>query len=63
MSVFSNFACRLNQHEPIRRDVTWNGRKYVGECRHCGTPIERHGRRNWRKRKTTPKQTDAPTLI
>jgi hypothetical protein len=61
MSVLSAIACLLNQHDPVRRDVTWNGRTYVGQCRHCGTPIERHGRRNWRKRKATTEGSDAPT--
>jgi len=49
MSVFSFVACLFNQHDPVRRDVTWNGRVYVGHCRHCGAPIERQRRRSWRK--------------
>jgi hypothetical protein len=63
MSVLSAISCLLNHHEPVRRDVTWSGRAYVGECCHCGAAIERHGRRNWRKRKPTAEQTDAPTPI
>jgi hypothetical protein len=49
MSVFSFIGCLLKKHEPMRRNVTWDGRSYVGHCRHCGSPIQRHGRRNWRK--------------
>jgi hypothetical protein len=63
MSVLSAISCLLNQHEPLRRDVSWNGRTYIGECRHCGALIERHGRRNWRKRKGTAEHNDAPTPI
>jgi len=51
MSVISKIGCLFNRHEPSRRDVTWDGRAYVGQCRHCGTPIRRHGKRNWRRRK------------
>ncbi|RNJ62593.1 MAG: hypothetical protein EDM03_14355 [Porphyrobacter sp. IPPAS B-1204] len=64
MSVFSSIGCLLNQHEPLRRDVTWDGRTYVGHCRHCNAPIERHGRRNWRKRSVASHGNhDAPTPI
>ena len=49
MSVFQSFACLLNQHKPIRRDVTWDGRTYVGLCKGCGAPIHRIGRQRWRK--------------
>jgi hypothetical protein len=52
MSLFSFLGCMINRHSPLRREVEWNGRAYVGACRYCGTPIERHGRRNWRKRKS-----------
>lgn len=51
MSVFSPIGCFLNRHQPRRRDVEWDGRTYIGQCRHCGALIERHGRRDWRKRK------------
>ncbi|WDA42557.1 hypothetical protein [Erythrobacter sp. BLCC-B19] len=62
MSLLSSIACGLNQHQPLRRDVTWNGRAYVGNCRHCGVPIERHGHRNWRKRGSAADgQHGAPT--
>lgn len=64
MSVFSFVGCLLNQHDPVRRDVTWNGRAYVGDCRHCGAPIQRHGRRNWRKRKSADDtRQDMPTPV
>jgi hypothetical protein len=53
MSVFQTLACLLNQHQPVRRNVTWDGRSYVGVCRQCETPIERRGRRRWRKRSGT----------
>lgn len=50
MSVFVNIGCLLNRHDPVRRDVMWDGRHYVGRCRHCGVPIMRYKRRIWRKR-------------
>jgi hypothetical protein len=40
----------INRHQPLRRDVQWDGRQYVGKCRHCGKPIRRKGKRQWRKR-------------
>jgi len=62
MSVFSSIGCLLNQHDPVRREVTWNGRTYVGICRHCNAAIQRNGRRNWRKRKNAAgEQHDIPT--
>jgi hypothetical protein len=50
MFLISRLACRINRHDPMRRKVVWNGESYVGQCRHCGTEIERHSRKNWRKR-------------
>ena len=50
MTALSRIACLLNQHQPVRRDVIWDGRNYVGACRHCGLPIERLGHRRWRRR-------------
>jgi len=62
MSAFSFIACLLNQHAPVRRDVTWNGRAYIGHCRHCGAAIKRSARRSWRKRKNlSGEQYDIPT--
>jgi hypothetical protein len=61
MFVFQTLACLLNQHQPMRRDVTWTGRNYVGVCRHCDTPIERLGRRRWRRRKTEDADRGEPT--
>jgi hypothetical protein len=46
------FGCFINQHEPRRRDITWDGLTFVGNCRHCGKPIERNSHRDWRRRKT-----------
>jgi hypothetical protein len=46
------FGCLINQHEPRRRDITWDGLTFVGKCRHCGAPIQREGHRDWRRRKT-----------
>ncbi len=51
MSVFGLFGCMVNRHDPDRREVTWNGQDYVGECRHCGVAIARVSRRNWRRQK------------
>jgi len=58
MSVFSIAACLLNQHEPVRREVIWDGRFYSGHCRHCGKPIQRHGRRNWRRKREEATDTE-----
>ncbi|MFM7347925.1 MAG: hypothetical protein ACKO01_00365 [Erythrobacter sp.] len=49
MLVFGLVGCLLNRHDPDRREVVWNGHDYVGTCRHCGAPITRLSRRNWRK--------------
>jgi len=51
MSIFTSLWCLANRHDPVRRDVRWDGHAYVGDCRRCGTPIQRHGHRDWRKRK------------
>jgi hypothetical protein len=61
MSVIQTLACLLNQHQPVRRDVTWNGRTYIGVCRHCDAPIERLGRRRWRRRRTEDADQGEPT--
>jgi hypothetical protein len=61
MSVFAFAGCLFNHHDPLRRDVEWDGRTYVGHCRHCGAPIERHGRRNWRRRKVADVGGGTPT--
>jgi len=50
MSVLGLAACLLDRHDPNRRDASWNGMTYIGECRHCGAAIERLSRRKWRKR-------------
>ena len=51
MSVFSTFGCLFNRHQPSRRHVVWDGRAYVGSCKNCGRPIQRHGKQHWRARK------------
>ncbi len=61
MTVLRFIACRLNQHEPMRRDVKWTGHSYVGICRHCEAPIERRGRRRWRKRRSEGANRGEPT--
>ena len=50
MSFLSKINCMLGRHEPQRRDVRWDGRTYVGHCKHCGAPIERIRHRRWRER-------------
>jgi hypothetical protein len=60
MSVFSLIGCLFNRHDPIRRDVAWNGLTYTGKCRHCGAEIERFGRRDWRRNKSVTKQNGNP---
>ena len=44
-----SILCLIGRHQPVRRDVEWDGRTYVGECRHCGKQIERVAHRNWKK--------------
>jgi hypothetical protein len=52
----------MNHHKPKRREVAWDGRTYVGQCRHCGIAIERQRRGIWCKREDEAhKQSDAPT--
>jgi hypothetical protein len=63
MSVFAFIGCRLNRHKPLRRDVTWDGRAYIGQCRHCGAPIERRGHRKWHRRKTADAGKPAPSPL
>jgi hypothetical protein len=50
MFLISRLACTINRHDPVRRKVVWTGESYVGQCRRCGTDIERRSRKNWRKR-------------
>ncbi|NQX93431.1 MAG: hypothetical protein HRT64_00625 [Erythrobacter sp.] len=51
MSVLPPFInCMIGRHEPKRRYVRFDGRDYVGECRHCGKPIQRIAHREWRAR-------------
>lgn len=52
MAYLWYFGCLINQHEPSRRDVVWDRFTFKGHCRYCGKPIERHGHRDWRLRKT-----------
>jgi len=49
MSLLSKLKCILGWHEPLRRDVKWDGKQYRGTCRHCGTEIVRMARKTWRK--------------
>lgn len=50
MSFLSPIACMMGRHDPKRREVEWDGRNFVGKCRHCDKPIERVTHRNWRER-------------
>ena len=50
MSAISFVGCLIGRHQPLRRDVAWDGRAYVGTCRHCAATIIRHGHNDWRKR-------------
>jgi len=50
MSVISPIACLMGRHEPLRRNVEWDGLHYVGNCRHCGKEIVRLSHRNWREK-------------
>ena len=51
MAFLRKITCGLGWHEPRRRDVTWDGRQYRGECRYCGAEIVRVARKTWRKPK------------
>lgn len=46
--MLSFIWCSANHHAPVRRDVEWDGRGYVGTCRHCGAAIYRHKHHDWR---------------
>ncbi len=46
--------CLFNRHRPKHGSVTWDGRGYVGTCRHCGGNIIRQRRRLWRRQGTEP---------
>ena len=48
MSLLSPVTCLIGRHAPKRREVEWDGRNYVGKCKHCSKPIERVSHRNWR---------------
>lgn len=50
MSFLSPISCMMGRHDPRRRDVEWDGRDFVGKCRHCGKPIVRVTHRTWRER-------------
>ncbi len=50
MSLISFGLCAMDRHDPVRRDVRWDGKRYAGNCRHCGKAIVRIGPRKWRKR-------------
>lgn len=50
MSFISFVVCAMDRHQPVRREVTWDGKHYVGHCRHCGAPIVRIGHHKWRRR-------------
>jgi hypothetical protein len=39
--------CWFNRHSPVRRTAQWNGKTYVGVCRHCGASIRRRAHRDW----------------
>jgi len=41
--------CWFNRHHPDRRQVEWDGKSYVGTCRHCGSPIRRKKRGIWQR--------------
>jgi hypothetical protein len=43
------FLCVLNKHQPDRRNVGWDGKAYVGQCRRCSAPIKRLARKKWRR--------------
>ncbi len=49
MSFISFVVCAMDRHQPVRREVTWDGKQYAGHCRHCGEPIVRIGSRKWRR--------------
>jgi hypothetical protein len=49
MSFISFFGCAMDRHAPLRREVSWDGRHYVGHCRYCQEPILRIAHHKWRK--------------
>ncbi len=52
MSFISFVVCAIDRHAPVRRNVTWDGKHFAGNCRHCGQAIVRIAPRKWRKRES-----------
>ncbi len=48
MKVLDRILCSINRHSPMLDRVSWNGLNYCGTCTHCGKPIRRISRGNWR---------------
>lgn len=44
MSAISFLGCLIGRHKPVRREVVWDGRIYLGNCRQGAVPIIRRGR-------------------
>jgi hypothetical protein len=41
--------CLLNRHQVDRSRVRWDGRSFVGTCRHCGARVRRKEHKLWQR--------------
>ena len=41
--------CQFNRHRPEPSKVLWNGMRYIGQCRDCGSPVRKSGRGYWKR--------------
>lgn len=49
MNFHIRLFCRFDRHEPIRREVRWDGLHYVSTCTSCGQAIRRKDKGEWRR--------------
>lgn len=41
--------CLFNRHSPVKGHAKWDGKYYVGKCRHCDAAIFRKDKGVWKK--------------
>jgi len=45
---WKQLLCTIGRHGPDRPNVTWDGFRYVGQCKRCGADIMRDRHSVWR---------------
>lgn len=51
LSFFKKFLyCSRGRHERDKRSVRHDGNRWVGTCRHCRKPLEKHYSGQWVER-------------